>query len=85
MDDTNQARWECTSLFTDLTDGNPGSMLDTYFEEKEGEWFSYLRTNSGTVNWKQRSANGVGVAHPVNGINNVRDGYKTTLTQLSLK
>ena len=67
VDDTNQARWECTSLFTDLTDGNPGSMLDTYFEEKEGEWFSYLRTNSGTVNWKQRSANGVGVCTNVSG------------------
>ena len=67
--DSNEARWECTRLLTDLTDGSPGSMLETYFEEKEGEWFSYLRTNAGTVNWKQRSANGVGVCTGVSGPN----------------
>lgn len=67
--DTSEARWECTRLLTDLTDGTPGSMLETYFEEKEGEWFSYLRTNAGTVNWKQRSANGVGVCTNVTGPN----------------
>jgi hypothetical protein len=65
--DTNEARWECTSLLTDLTDGNPGSMLDTYFEQKEGEWFSFIRTNAGTVNWQMRSANGVGVCTAVFG------------------
>ena len=58
--DTNQAAWECLVLRTDLTDGSEGSMLETYFEQKEGEWFSFLRTNSGTVNWKARSANGIG-------------------------
>ena len=68
--DSNEARWQCTRLLTDLTDGSPGSMLETYFEEKEGEWFSYLRTNAGTVNWKQRSANGVGVCTGVSGPNN---------------
>ena len=67
--DSNEARWQCTRLLTDLTDGSPGSMLETYFEEKEGEWFSYLRTNAGTVNWKQRSANGVGVCTGVSGPN----------------
>jgi len=67
--DTSEARWECTRLLTDLTDGTPGSMLEAYFEEKEGEWFSYLRTNAGTVNWKQRSANGVGVCTNVAGPN----------------
>jgi hypothetical protein len=66
--DTNEARWECTSLLTDLTDGNPGSMLDTYFEQKEGEWFSFIRTNAGTVNWQMRSANGVGVCTSVSGV-----------------
>ena len=66
---SNEARWECTRLLTDLTDGTPGSLLETYFEEKEGEWFSYLRTNAGTVNWKQRSANGVGVCTNVSGPN----------------
>ena len=65
--DTNEARWECTSLLTDLTDGSPGSMLDTYFEQKEGEWFSFIRTNAGTVNWQMRSANGVGVCTAVSG------------------
>jgi hypothetical protein len=65
--DTNEARWACTSLQTDLTDGIPGSMLDTYFVQKEGEWFSFLRTNSGTVNWQMRSANGVGVCTAVSG------------------
>ena len=39
-------KWECTSLFSDL---NTGSMLSTYFEQKEGEWFTYLRENEGTV------------------------------------
>ncbi len=65
--DTNEARWECTSLLTDLTDGSPGSMLDTYFEQKEGEWFSFIRTNAGTVNWQMRSANGIGVCTAVSG------------------
>ncbi|QDP61472.1 MAG: putative structural protein [Prokaryotic dsDNA virus sp.] len=59
--DTSQARWAALELFTDLTDGSPSSMLETYFIEKEGEWFSFLRTNDGTVNWAQRSANGIGV------------------------
>ena len=66
--DSSNAAWACTSLTTDLTDGSPGSMLQTYFEQKEGEWFSFLRNNSGTVNWKARSANGVGVCTVVTGI-----------------
>jgi len=68
--DTNEARWNCTSLLTDLTDGNPGSMLETYFQEKEGEWFSYIRTNEGTVNWQMRSANGIGACIVVSGAAN---------------
>jgi len=68
--DTNEARWNCTSLLTDLTDGNPGSMLETYFQEKEGEWFSYIRTNEGTVNWQMRSANGIGACIAVSGAAN---------------
>lgn len=50
-------RWACTSLFSDL---GTGSMLSSYFVQKEGEWFTFLRENEGTVNWKSRSANGVG-------------------------
>ena len=57
-------RWECTSLFTDLS---TGSMLSTYFEQKEGEWFTFLRENAGTVNWRARSANGIGQAIEVTG------------------
>ena len=58
--DTEQARWAWTELFTDITDGTPGGMLETYFEQKEGEWFSFLRTNAGQTNWLMRSANGLG-------------------------
>jgi len=50
-------RWECTSLFSDL---NTGSMLSTFFEEKEGEWFTYIREKASTLNFKLRSANGIG-------------------------
>ncbi len=57
-------KWACTSLFSDL---NTGSMLSTYFEQKEGEWFTFLRENAGTVNWKARSANGIGDAVTVTG------------------
>ncbi len=60
--DTSQAAWECVELNTDLTDGSPGSMLSTYFVQKEGEWFSFLRNNAGTLNYKARSVNGIGEA-----------------------
>tara|TARA_R110000751_G_scaffold69810_3_gene141630 strand:- start:2839 stop:3609 length:771 start_codon:yes stop_codon:yes gene_type:complete len=49
--------WECKELLTDLSGG---SMLDTYFEEKEGEWFSYIRNKETTLDFKLRSANGIG-------------------------
>jgi hypothetical protein len=50
-------KWECTSLFTDLS---AGSMLSTYFVQKEGEWFTFLRENDGSVNFKARSSAGIG-------------------------
>ena len=56
--------WAVTDLNTDL---NTGSMLETYFEQKEGEWFSYIRSNAGTVDWKLRSANGLGGCATVSG------------------
>jgi len=59
--------WECTSLETDLSNG---SMLSTYFVQKEGEWFTFLRENSGTVNWRDRSANGIGAAFALFGLIN---------------
>ena len=56
--------WTATNIKTDL---NSGSMLDTYFEQKEGEWFTFIRSKSDTVNWKLRSANGLGSATTVAG------------------
>ena len=50
------AAWEVKSLFTDLS---TGSMLDTFFEQKEGEWFSYIRNKDTTLDFKLRSANGI--------------------------
>jgi len=49
--------WAVTDLLTDLSSGN---MLSTYFEQKEGEWFSFIRENASTINFKLRSANGIG-------------------------
>jgi len=49
--------WAVTSLTTDLSSG---SMLNTFFEQKEGEWFSYIRSNAGAIDWNLRSANGIG-------------------------
>tara|TARA_R100000329_G_C7616513_1_gene218916 strand:- start:499 stop:1302 length:804 start_codon:yes stop_codon:yes gene_type:complete len=53
------AAWSATNLQTDLTDGSPASIPATYFVQKEGEWFSFIRTNAGTVNFLERSANGI--------------------------
>ena len=49
--------WECTSLFSDLS---TGSMLQTWFVQKEGEWFTFLRENATTENFRSRSSNGIG-------------------------
>lgn len=62
--------WTCSSLVTDLS---TGSMLSTYFEQKEGEWFTYIRSNSGTINWKLRSAQGIGIAQAVSGSPSARE------------
>jgi len=56
--------WTCTNLTTDLANG---SMLNTWFVEKEGEWFTFLRENTGTLDWRERSANGIGAANTVVG------------------
>ena len=50
-------RWACTSLLTDL---GTGSMLSTYFVQKEGEWFTFLRETEGTKDFRDRSVNGIG-------------------------
>ena len=41
--DTSVAAWSVESLITDLS---AGSMASTYFKEKEGEWFSFIRNAS---------------------------------------
>jgi len=48
--------WSC-SVITDLSTGEIDS---TYFEEKEGNWFAYIRNLSGDDNLRLRSAQGVG-------------------------
>jgi len=58
------ASWNVTQLITDLSSG---SMLSTYFEQKEGEWFSYIRSNSGAVDWNLRSANGLATSNNITG------------------
>ena len=62
--DTREARWTVSNLRTDLSEG---SMLSTYFEQKEGEWFSYIRNNDTTINFQLRSAHGIGLATVVTG------------------
>tara|TARA_R110002012_G_scaffold60836_4_gene159363 strand:+ start:5912 stop:6676 length:765 start_codon:yes stop_codon:yes gene_type:complete len=56
--------WTCTSLFTELS---TGSMLDTYFVQKEREWFTFLRANNSTINFNMRSANGIGACTVIGG------------------
>jgi hypothetical protein len=48
--------WSCT-VVTDLSTGEIDS---TYFVEKEGNWFAYIRSLSGDDNLRLRSAQGVG-------------------------
>jgi hypothetical protein len=48
--------WSC-SVITDLSTGEIDS---TYFVEKEGNWFAYIRSLSGDDNLRLRSAQGVG-------------------------
>ena len=57
-------RWACTSLVTDL---GTGSMLSTFFEQKEGEWFTFIRENEGTRDYRDRNVNGIGSASQVYG------------------
>lgn len=48
--------WDC-SVVTDLSTGEIDS---SYFVEKEGNWFAYIRNLSGDDNLRLRSAQGVG-------------------------
>jgi hypothetical protein len=53
--------WNCT-VITDLSTGDIDS---TYFLEKEGNWFAYIRNLSGDDNLRLRSAQGVGSVNTV--------------------
>ena len=49
--------WNCTIL----TDLSTGSIDQSYFELKEGDYFSYIRSNEGTQDLNLRSTQGIGV------------------------
>lgn len=49
--------WDC-SLVTDL---GSGFMDETYFEQKEGSWFAFIRRIGGSQDFAQRSTQGIGV------------------------
>jgi hypothetical protein len=48
--------WDC-SLATDL---GSGFMDETYFEQKEGAWFAFVRRIGGSQDFAQRSTQGIG-------------------------
>ena len=54
-------RWGATVI----TDLSAGSMDSSYFEEKEGDFFTYIRRNTGTVDLKAMSSQGIGNATAV--------------------
>jgi len=58
--DPEEARWNCTRLLTDLSQGN---INDLNFERKEGEWYAYVRHDSGVTNFALRYANGLGTVN----------------------
>ena len=62
--ESNQS-WNCTSLLTDLSQGN---VPELNFEQKEGEWFAYIRHNTGVTNFSLRYSNGLGNIVSVTGI-----------------
>lgn len=54
-------KWNATVI----TDLSSGSMDKSYFEEKEGFFFTYIRRNTGTVDYKAMSTQGIGNANAV--------------------
>lgn len=58
------ASWDCTSLVTDLSQGNVDELN---FEQKEGEWFGYIRHNDGVTNYALRYTNGLGTIGAITG------------------
>ena len=61
---SSEARWAAVTLNTDLIafpNTNPATptIPEDNFREKEGEWFTYIRSDANTVNWRLRSAHGL--------------------------
>ena len=48
--------WDC-NLFTDLS---TGMIDDTYFEQKEGAWFAFIRRRANSTDFALRSTQGIG-------------------------
>ena len=51
------AAWDCTALTTDLS---LGDIDELNFEQKEGEWYAYIRHRVGQTDFALRYANGLG-------------------------
>ena len=51
------AAWDCTNLLTDLSQGD---VDEIHFEQKEGEWYAYVRHLEGVTDFTLRYANGLG-------------------------
>jgi hypothetical protein len=49
-------RWSVTLV----SDMQTGIIDKTWFEDKEGGWFAFIRANTSPANFKMRSANGIG-------------------------
>lgn len=65
------SEWSCESLVTDLSQGNVNTALPNIdFEQKEGEWYGYIRHNDGITNYALRYSNGIGTNTNVAGPNN---------------
>jgi hypothetical protein len=47
--------------------GQTGTITDTFFEEKEVEFFAFVRFNTGSTNFRTRNTGGIGVANTVTG------------------
>ncbi len=76
------AAWECTNLATDL---GIGIIESSFFEQKEGEWFSYIRTPLNTENFKLRSTHGIGTIDGANFTASTTPGEWELLFPSSLK
>lgn len=75
------AAWSCTNLITDLSSG---SMLSSQFVQKEGEWFTFIRENASTLNFKLRSAHGIGNVTDVQSVSSPTSSFVITFGTVDL-